>query len=95
MLVEDEDAVLELAREVLQAGGYTVLEARHDQQALEIADVSGYAERVAAGEDGLPAAACSPSPFPPRSWPPRCARPSMFRRTAGTERFHIWPRPGF
>jgi len=38
LLVEDEDAVRDLAREVLQSGGYTVLEARHGHQALEIAE---------------------------------------------------------
>jgi signal transduction histidine kinase/ActR/RegA family two-component response regulator len=38
LLVEDDDGVRELARETLQAHGYTVLEARHPGEALLIAE---------------------------------------------------------
>jgi CheY-like chemotaxis protein len=38
LLVEDEDGVRDLAREMLEMLGYTVLEARHPEDALQIAD---------------------------------------------------------
>jgi CheY-like chemotaxis protein len=38
LLVEDEDGVRELAREVLQAHGYTVIEARDGESALRIVE---------------------------------------------------------
>jgi CheY-like chemotaxis protein len=41
LLVEDEHAVRALARHVLQSQGYTVLEARHAQEALEVHDRHG------------------------------------------------------
>jgi CheY-like chemotaxis protein len=37
LLVEDEDAVRDLAREILQERGYAVLEARNGREALEVA----------------------------------------------------------
>jgi len=41
LLVEDEDVVRELAREALEEGGYTVLEARHPGEALLVAEQQG------------------------------------------------------
>ena len=38
MLVEDEGAVRQLARDILEANGYTVLEARHGAEALAICE---------------------------------------------------------
>lgn len=38
LIVEDEEAVRELAREILENTGYTVLEARHGVEALLISD---------------------------------------------------------
>ena len=38
LLVEDEEALLDLARDVLHAEGYLVLEARHPGEALLIAE---------------------------------------------------------
>src|SRR5712692_198075 len=38
LLVEDEDAVRDLARDVFTARGYTVLEARHGSEALQICE---------------------------------------------------------
>lgn len=38
LVVEDEEAVRELAREILERTGYTVLEARHGVEALLISD---------------------------------------------------------
>jgi CheY-like chemotaxis protein len=38
LLVEDEDAVRDLIREILQHSGYTVLGARHGGEALVVAD---------------------------------------------------------
>jgi GAF domain-containing protein/CheY-like chemotaxis protein len=38
LLVEDEDSVRDLAREILEGRGYTVLEARDGSQALEISE---------------------------------------------------------
>ncbi|HWP34705.1 MAG TPA: response regulator [Thermodesulfobacteriota bacterium] len=44
LLVEDEEVVRQLVREVLQQHGYTVLEARQGEEALELA--RGYAEPI-------------------------------------------------
>jgi PAS domain S-box-containing protein len=41
LLIEDEDGVRELARRVLQEGGYAVREARSGAEAMEILDASG------------------------------------------------------
>jgi two-component system, cell cycle sensor histidine kinase and response regulator CckA len=38
LLVEDEARVRQLARDILQASGYTVLEARHGHAAIEVCD---------------------------------------------------------
>ena len=38
LIVEDEEAVRELAREILERNGYTVLEARHGVEGLLISD---------------------------------------------------------
>jgi signal transduction histidine kinase len=38
LVVEDEEIVRELAREILEMGGYTVLEARHGVDALRVAE---------------------------------------------------------
>ncbi len=38
LLVEDEDTVRDLTRDILEAHGYTVLEARHGAEALRISE---------------------------------------------------------
>jgi PAS domain S-box-containing protein len=38
LLVEDEESVRSLARQVLELGGYTVLEASHSQEALQLSE---------------------------------------------------------
>jgi len=38
LVVEDEDGVRDLVRDILQAAGYTVLEARHGAEALEVSE---------------------------------------------------------
>jgi CheY-like chemotaxis protein len=38
LLVDDEDMIRDLVREILRAGGYTVLEARHGGEALLLSE---------------------------------------------------------
>ncbi len=83
LLVEDEEALRALARELLESLGYTVLDARHGAEALEVSAAHGEPYRPADDRPG----------HAPHRWPG--AGDAVGRRTSGDPRsFRLGLRRG-